>query len=557
MKLERRIQTGCILLVMSLGVPLQVSAASFQRTSLERHEAYDSARDAQGLQSLTSASPATQDERYQKALAHFRAGNPKRAIQELRSLHSAVASNALGIVLESMGNRTGALKAFEDALTLQPGFAEPAYNAAKLMIQAGRPKAAIYQLQSALARHPRPVDTTISLRLLLAETDAYVGQDKRAAQLLEALAVERPDSPEVHFNLALTYARLGALDPAIRQFRDELRLNPKDCAGLLGIAKAMLNQKKGPAALPFLQKYVRLRPNDPEGHYVLGYALLDVGRPQEAIANLSKAARISPDDYNIRFHLGLALWQTGKLKAALSQFEAAERLKPDEAQVRFELARILWSQGKKKEAEAESASAERLSALRQRRDQASYCIAKGNLLLDRGDLTGAAEQFRDALELNPKSAGALYNLGLILARSGDQQGARHEFQAAIALDPKLALAYNALGISYKTDGQVSEAKAAFQQAIRINPEYAEAKNNLGTLYATLGQNAEALALFKQATEDSPQYPAPYLNRGLLLAKEGNLNRARAMFENALRLSPGSAEARKDLQIVEEALTSQH
>jgi tetratricopeptide (TPR) repeat protein len=434
---------------------------------------------------------------------------------------------------------------------------EAAYNAAKLMISEGRPTAAIGLIQATLKRRHTRDNTTFSLELLLAETDAYVGQDKQASEVLNSLVAERPDSAEVHLDLALAYARLGLLPAAIKQFQEELRLQPQNRAGLLGVAKAFINEKKSSDAFPFLRKYIELRPKDAQGYYVLGRALFDTGDYKEAVEKLREAARFSPGDYDIRFHLGMALWRSGEPELAQSQFEVAERLNPGRIQVHSVLARILWSLGRWEQAKAEGALAERLSSLKQSRDRASYSIAKGNVFLASGDLQRAAQQFREASRLNPKSAGARYNLGLALARLNDPQDARHEFQGALLLDPKFAPAYNALGISYKRAGQLSKADAAFEQAIRLNPQYAEAKNNLGTLYAMVGKNGKAAALFKEAAEDSPQYPMPYLNWGLLLANQGDLKQAKRMLERALRCSPHLVEARKALQAVDDALHEQN
>ena len=70
--------------------------------------------------------------------------------------------------------------------------------------------------------------------MLLVEAYASVGQHKRAAEILQALLADRPDSAQVRFDLAMTYGSLGSLDAAVRQYREGLRLKPKDCAGLMG-----------------------------------------------------------------------------------------------------------------------------------------------------------------------------------------------------------------------------------------------------------------------------------------------------------------------------------
>ncbi len=528
--------------------------------SQERLPAYQSpgvARSSRKLQHLDLGSQTTQEEHYQKALADYQAGNLAQAAWELRVLDSAVARNALGVVLETMGDHRGALAAFQQALTLQPDFAGAAYNAAKLLMRQGRSWAAISQLQSTLDKHRSRDDTTFSLQMLLVEAYAAAGQHQRAEEILNTLVAEEPASAEVRFYRAMTYASLDSMDVAVREYREGLRLKPHDSVGLMGLAKLLLKLKETSDATLYIQEYVRLKPNDAGGFYILGCAFRDAGRSEEAVKAFSQAAQLSPQDYDIRYHLGKALWQSGQLEAALSNFEAAKQMKPEEVEVRSSLVRILWSFGRKEEARAETASLERLSQRQHQRDQASYSVARGNLLLEGGDPTGAAELFREALKFDPESARARNNLGLALARLNDPQGAKRELNKAIALDPKLALAYNALGTIYTQADQVSEAEAAFRKAIRVDPQYAEAKNNLGALYAKLGRSLEAVGLFQEAVEDSPQYAQAYLNWGLVLASEGNLLESKPMLEKALQLAPNLAQARQALAMVQEGLKTRN
>src|ERR1700744_6036380 len=59
------------------------------------------------------------------------------------------------------------------------------YNAAKSMLQEGRPNAAILQLQSTLSGHPDHDSTRFSLEILLVEAYETTGKNKLAAQVLE------------------------------------------------------------------------------------------------------------------------------------------------------------------------------------------------------------------------------------------------------------------------------------------------------------------------------------------------------------------------------------
>lgn len=544
-------RTSSILLLAFLGTGFQTRLARSQSVGFGVWRTGEFMSVAPASLSSNSLFQPAQGERYQKALADFSAGNLKLAAQELRDLHSAAARNTLGLVLETLGDHAGALAAFQEALRLQPDSAKAAYNAAKLLIREGRLNAAILLLQSALKARQDSGDATPSLQMLLAKAYIANGENNKAAKTLEVLSTVKPDCAQIRFNLAAVYGSMGSLDAAVTQYREGLRLSPKDGEGLMGLAKTLVKLKKAPEAMPYIHTYIFLKPQDAEGYYVLAGALRDTGRTKEASGEFLQAAHLKPDDYDIRYHSGMALWRTGQLEAALSELEAAERLQPDKVQVHSALARVLRSLDKKEQAREEGMSAERLSVRKYQRDQASFFIAKGDSLLKTGDFNSAAEQFRQALKADPESARARSNLGLMLTRLHDPQDGKREIQKAIALDPRLALAYNALGVSDLEMGQVSEAQAAFQQAIRINPQYAEAKNNLGALDVRLGRDAEAAALFEEATEDSPNYAQPYLNWGLLLASQGNLNAAKRMFEKALQLSPNLAQAQKALQIVQQ------
>ena len=83
------------------------------------------------------------------------------------------------------------------------------FKAAKLMMQEGRPNAATLHLQSMLSRHPDHDSTRFSLEMLLAEAYETAGNNKLAAQILEGLLPERPNSADVRFRLAGVYRSLG------------------------------------------------------------------------------------------------------------------------------------------------------------------------------------------------------------------------------------------------------------------------------------------------------------------------------------------------------------
>ena len=112
-----------------------------------------------------------------------------------------------------------------------------ASNAANLLMQAGRPHAAIFELQPALDRHPDHDLTRFSVNVLLAEAYRIAGKDKLAAQTLERLLFERPNSAELRFRLAKVYGSLGSFEDSAKQYHGSITSQPRTLHGFTGIGE--------------------------------------------------------------------------------------------------------------------------------------------------------------------------------------------------------------------------------------------------------------------------------------------------------------------------------
>jgi Flp pilus assembly protein TadD len=64
----------------------------------------------------------------------------------------------------------------------------------------------------------------------------------------------------------------------------------------------------------------------------------------------------------------------------------------------------------------------------------------GEALERQGRLEEASKHFREALNINPKLAGAANNLGAVLLQEGNWREAESYFRAALNIEPDLASA---------------------------------------------------------------------------------------------------------------------
>ncbi|WP_201297042.1 tetratricopeptide repeat protein [Billgrantia tianxiuensis] len=95
-----------------------------------------------------------------------------------------------------------------------------------------------------------------------------------------------------------------------------------------------------------------------------------------------------------------------------------------------------------------------------------------------GDLAGARQALRQALNANPNYDLAWRNLGLVHAREGDYETAIE----AVARSGDRAKAYNDIGYISMLEGRYQDALGFFEEAMRLSPAY----------YVTASENARSL-----------------------------------------------------------------
>src|SRR5262249_18283089 len=105
-----------------------------------------------------------------------------------------------------------------------------------------------------------------------------------------------------------------------------------------------------------------------------------------------------------------------------------------------------------------------------------------------GNLVGAAAEFRSALALNPRLAGAHRLLGVTLRRQGNASAALAQFRRAVQLDPKDPESQCDLGMQLKSSGDMVGAIVALQKAIALKPDFEKAHYNLGIALRSQGKS---------------------------------------------------------------------
>ena len=111
--------------------------------------------------------------------------------------------------------------------------------------------------------------------------------------------------------------------------------------------------------------------------------------------------------------------------------------------------------------------------------------------------------YQKATALDPRSAGALVNLGTVYFHARVWDEAESHYRRALEVDPDYALAHFNLGNLYDEKGDPARAFFHYQSALRIHPSYADAHYNLALLYQAGGQVLKAVSHWKSYLKLDP------------------------------------------------------
>ena len=139
-----------------------------------------------------------------------------------------------------------------------------------------------------------------------------------------------------------------------------------------------------------------------------------------------------------------------------------------------------------------------------------------------GDVIGAEECFKKALQLFPDFTEAYVNLGLMLDKRNDKKAAEACYLRAIELNPTCSETHLNLGILLANEKRFNEAEAAYKQAIDLKPHSPIAWSNLGVLYACINRDVEAERCYRTSMFLDEYYVNARFNMSYLLLRQGRL-----------------------------------
>ncbi len=359
------------------------------------------------------------------------------ATEELRKAYELAPRNAeiamaLAQDLAAKGEDRDAIPVLRRTLELNPSSVAASYQLGLALQRTNQVNDAIPLLENAAAADAGNADIKINLGMALCQ----VQRATDAVPILQRAVLLAPRNPTAHENLAAAYIQLSRLDDAVTQLRAALSLSPHQPQLHYNLGLALKMKDDAADAIPEFETAEKLDPSAPEHPYALGMLYLQAGRYADAERGLNMSLKLRPANGDAWATLGSVYNHLDKLPEAAGALEEAIRQRPDQPDSYLTLAAVLVKLNQPEQAAVERKKAADLMRGNMNRQRAQVAGNSGNDLLQKGNVSDAIVQFRDALSYDPDYAEAHIGLANALEQQGHVADAAAERQKAEALKKK-------------------------------------------------------------------------------------------------------------------------
>ncbi len=329
------------------------------------------------------------------------------------------------------------------------------------------------------------------------------------------------------------------------------------------VALALETQGKNAEAEAAWKQCLETAPTNPEAYAHLGLLEARQEHYKEAVPFYRKALELGPQIPGVQINLGLALFKGGELKQSVEVFAALlknQNLDSSQAlQLTFLLGMAHYGLGEYAEAipylkDAVVADEQNLtlklvlahSCLWTRQNECVLDVYRQILTLDPNSAeaymlagealdgmknrAGAIQQFRLAVQANPREPGVHQDLGYLLWEQSQFAEAAAEFQAELTNNPNDAWAMTYLADAEIHANQNESAQLLLEKAGKIDSEIALTHLDLGILYNDSGRRDDGVRELKLAEELDPSNQNVHWRLGHIYQFAGDKDKAKAEFD---------------------------
>lgn len=372
--------------------------------------------------------------RYLAGLAAYNAGEPERAMSELReAVRADPAASDASLLLASLHFERGEWPAAVQAASTHVSKRDPSSAQAFSIAIRAATAAKQYDTARATLENLRRVKGAETLALMeRAGIERAVKGPAASLAVLEGanLDLTNPANEAVLRAVVEDLLVMNAADRAVARVDAALSAHPE--SGSLAELRAAVLARTGKTAeaRAAFEKAIAADPQSPRP--LVGLATLEAaaGNASRAVELLDRAAPLGAPNDPARYLAAQLLIAQGKTADAEARLREVIEKSPTNNAARNDLAWLLASRG------ADLDTALSLAEQARRANATADVIdTLGFVKLKRGEATDAVPLFEEALTLRPKDPTIRYHLGLALLQAGDRERARDELRRAIENGP--------------------------------------------------------------------------------------------------------------------------
>ena len=386
------------------------------------------------------------------------------------------------------GNTAKATVNLDQAVALDPNYADAILLRASLRIRQGDTTQAIAALKELLRRQP----LLAQAHLLLANAYLVQKDPEQAMQVCRRMEEVFPKSPEVPFLIGSLLARQNKRAEARQAFQKCLEISPEYMPALEKIIDFDLADKQYASASQRVQSEINKRPKAAEPLLLL------------AKIRLAQAASLSTNS-SATASGRLEIPNVPEARAYAGEAEAALRksieLNPDLRNGYLLLAELYVAEHQEENA------LERLRSFTAKTNDVTALMQIGIIQEQSKNYSAARETYERLLAQNPRFSPALNNLAYLYSeRLGDLSKAYSLAERARALLPYDPSVADTLGwILYKR-GEYNRALGLIEESSAKLPGASEIQFHLGMTYYMMDEEEPARLALTQAGQASDEFP---------------------------------------------------
>ena len=255
----------------------------------------------------------------------------------------AVAWSNKGAALDDQGKHDEAIKAYDEAIRLDPNDANAWYNKGVSLLKQGKFNESLQVLNKTIELEPDLAMAWCAKGFVLGK----LGEYNESIQAFDKAIELKPGFVE---------AREGK-ELALKLYAGTLN---NECVSLMNEAGAFFNQGKYDEAVKTFDMALEINQSFKEAWVYKAQSLVNLGKYNEAIKSFDKAIEINQSYKEAWIGKGLALYALGNYTEAINAYDEAIRLDPKDAIVWNNKGNALKALGRNTEADAAYAKAKEL-----------------------------------------------------------------------------------------------------------------------------------------------------------------------------------------------------